>query len=82
MDYAKTLVKSNVLYDRMRCCELENIIHVWKNESSLTKRGNIDEFKRYFQNNFKILDISYDFFKFYIFKIKMQANVVGNYTLN
>ncbi len=77
LDYEKSLVKSNVKFDRIRYCELENIIHVWKNEKSLTKKENIDEFKNYFQKNFKILSVCYDFSKFFIFKVKMQANVIG-----
>jgi hypothetical protein len=82
LDYEKSLIKSNVKFDRIRFCELENVIHVWKNEKSLTKKQNIEEFKRFFNNNFKILSVDYDFSKFYIFKVKMQANVIGKFSNN
>ncbi len=75
--YEKSLVKSQVTFDRLRNCELENIIHVWKNVKSLSKKDNIEEFKKHFQSNFKIVDVYYDCFKFYIFKVKMQANAIG-----
>jgi hypothetical protein len=78
LDYEKSLVKHNVLFDKIRFCDLENIIHVWKGESSLTKKSNINEFKSLFDKNFKIISVHYDFFKYYIFKIKLQANKVGN----
>jgi hypothetical protein len=77
LDYEKSLIKSNVVFDRIRCCELENVIHVWKNEKSLSRKDNIEEFKKLFQNNFKIINVNYDVAKFYIFKIKMQANAIG-----
>jgi hypothetical protein len=76
-DYEKSLVKSNIQYDKLRCCELENIIHVWKNEKSLSKKQNIEEFKICFQNYFKIKEVVYDFSKFYIYKFKLQACTPG-----
>ena len=77
LEYEKSLVKHNILFDKIRFCELENIIHVWKNEKTLTKKTNIEEFKMFFNEHFKITNISYDFFKFYIFKIKLQASKLG-----
>jgi hypothetical protein len=77
LDYEKSLVKHNVLFDKIRFCDLENLIHVWKNERSLTKKNNINEFRNLFEKNFKVVSINYDFFKYYIFKIKLQANKVG-----
>jgi hypothetical protein len=82
LEYEKSLIKHNIMYDKTRFCELENIIHVWKNEKSLTKKTNINEFKMFFTEHFKIIDISYDFFKFYIFKIKLQAKKIGTIKRN
>jgi hypothetical protein len=77
LQYEKSLIKNNITFDKTRFCELENLIHVWKNESNLTKKTNINEFKLFFSENFKIFDISYEFFKYYIFKVKMQAKKMG-----
>jgi hypothetical protein len=82
LDYEKSLIKSNVKFDRIRYCELENVIHVWKNEKSLTRKQNIEEFKKFFSSHFKILNVDYDFSKFYIFKVKMQAHSIGNANFN
>jgi hypothetical protein len=82
MHYEKSLIKNNLIFDKTRSCELENLVHVWKNESNLSKKTNINEFKLFFSEYFKILDISYDFFKYYIFKVKMQAKKQGTIRRN
>jgi hypothetical protein len=81
LDYEKSLVKSNVKFDNIRYCELENVIHIWKGEHTLTKKENITEFKKYFSKNFKIISVYFDFSKFYIFKVKMKAAVIGIFIL-
>ena len=77
LQYEKSLIKSNVEYDKLRCCELENVIHVWKSEKSLSRKENILDFKKVFKNNFKILSVDYDIAKFFIYKIRMKANCLG-----
>lgn len=76
-DYEKSLIRSEVKFDKLRCCELENMIHVWKNEKSLSKTRNLEEFKQFFIKNFKVFEVVYDFSKFYIYKFKMQASKEG-----
>lgn len=76
-EYEKSIIKNNKKFEKMRICELENMVHLWKNEKSLSNKANIDEFKRFFGSFFKIYEISYDFAKFYIFKIKMEAKNPG-----
>jgi len=76
-EYEKSIIKNNKKFEKMRICELENMVHLWKNEKSLSNKANIDEFKKYFSVLFKIYDISYDFAKFYIFKVKMEAKYPG-----
>ncbi len=77
-EYEKSIIKNHKKFEKMRICELENMVHLWKNEKSLSNKANIDEFKKYFSGFFKIFDISYDFAKFYIFKVKMEAKNIGN----
>lgn len=78
LDYEKTLRKLNLKFDKLRYCEFENLIHVWKGEQSLTIKKSIDEFKKIFSKNFSIKSITYDIAKFYIFKVKMIATEKGN----
>jgi hypothetical protein len=77
MDYEKSLVKSQIKQDVARCCELENLIHVWKSEKSLSNKQNINNFKNIFEKLFEITDIVYDFSKVYIYRFKMTANKIG-----
>ena len=81
LDYEKNLKKSNIKFDKLRYCELENIIHLWKGEQSLTIKKSVEEFRRIFSKIFKINSILYDFAKFYIFKVKIVANVKGTFYL-
>jgi len=77
LDYEKSLQKTPMQYDKLRFCELENMIHVWKGDQSLTIRKFVDELKRLFVQNFRIDYIKYDFSKFYIYKVKMLAKEKG-----
>ena len=77
MNYEKNLIKTSIKFDLMRFCEFENIIHIWKGEESLTIKKSVDEVRKILSKLFKIHSISYDFFKFYIFKVKMTAITNG-----
>jgi len=77
LDYEKTLIKNTLKHDNERMCELETLIHVWKDEKSLTKKKVIDDFRACFESNFLIKSVVYDFGKLYIFKAKMIAMQVG-----
>lgn len=61
----------------MRFCELENSVNVWKNEKSLSNRDLIDSIYKLLDKNFKILQFSYDFSRFFLFKIKLYATKPG-----
>lgn len=76
-EFEKSIIKNSKIIEKMRICELENMVHLWKNEKSLSNKDNVNEFKKYFKDHFKIFDVSYDFTKFYIFKVKMEAKIVG-----
>jgi hypothetical protein len=55
---------------------------MWKNEKNLSKRNKIKEVYNIFSNNFKISSFCYDFAKFYIFKVMMQAEKLGTIKKN
>jgi hypothetical protein len=73
LDYEKSAISGPVFLDKMRFCELENIIHMWKNEKSLTKREIVEEIYNLFIKCFNFISFSYDFSKFYLFKVKLKA---------
>jgi hypothetical protein len=73
LDFHKGLRINPTSFDSIRFCELENIVHIWKNEKSLTKRHCLDDFCNIFKENFEISEINYDCLKFYVFKLEMKA---------
>jgi hypothetical protein len=60
-------------YDRLRFCELENIINLWKNVKTLTNNYQVKDIHKIFGRHFEIMAFHYDFSKFYVFKVKMRA---------
>ena len=95
--FEKFQKKSDVVFDKYRNCEIENIVHIWKNAEQIylnpvqNKKTNIAQlrhkellhkFKEIFAKNFEIKEIYYDVSKFFYFKIKMKANKVGNINKN
>ena len=75
--YEKSLRKKDQEFDKLRFCEFENLIHLWKGENSLTIKKSINEFKNIFSKKFKIGQITYDIAKLYIFKARLFANEKG-----
>lgn len=73
LDYERNVMHGPTYFDRMRFCELETSIHIWKNESLLTKREVVEEVYKLFTPCFKILSFSYEFSKFYSFKVKLEG---------
>ena len=76
--YEKGVFKSEIGYDGMRDCEIENMILRWNNANNLIKNSEMLFYiKRTFGNYFSFKDIKYDISKIIFFKIKMQAEKVG-----
>ena len=85
------------MFDKYRNCEIENIVHIWKNAeqiylnpvqnkkthiAQLRHKELLHKFKEIFAKNFEIKELYYDVSKFFYFKIKMKANKVGNIKKN
>lgn len=72
--------------ERERCCEIENMVHVWKTKVSSIGYGFIEEVKRYFIKCFKICEVLFDSSSFLFFKFKLKAKALGvikkNFLLN
>jgi hypothetical protein len=77
LTYEKTLRRTNLKFDRLRYCEFENAIHIWKGEQSLSIKKSLVDFRKIFSKNFKVSSITYDIFKLYIFKVRMTASEKG-----
>ena len=76
--YEKGVFKSEIGYDGMRDCEIENMILRWNNANNLIRNSEMLFYiKRTFGNYFSFKDIKYDISKIIFFKIKMQAEKVG-----
>ena len=76
--YEKGVFKSEIGYDGMRDCEIENMILRWNNANNLIKNSEMLFYiKRTFGNYFSFKEIKYDISKIIFFKIKMQAEKVG-----
>ena len=76
--YEKGVFKSEIGYDGMRDCEIENMILRWNNANNLIKNSEMLFYiKKTFEKYFIIKEIKYDISKIVFYKIKMKANKVG-----
>ena len=79
--YQKKL-KTNSIIDNIRICEIENLVHVWKNIEVLTEKNIINMIMEMYTDCFKVLEISYDIVQMFIYKFKMKAYKEGTVTRN
>lgn len=91
LEYFKGLKKLNILFDSMRYCELENLVHLWKdaknldisnyakkkNSCNINKYNSIKDIEIILSKCFKIRYIQYDFVKFFIYKLELEATTAG-----
>lgn len=81
--YQKSMLKCPYNFNKLRACEVENMIHFWRGENTFIQNNLlITEFKNIFKRHFKIQKILYDFSKIYLYKIKMKAESVGKIIKN
>ena len=80
-NYEKLYIKQKN-FDILRTCEIETIVHLWKNISSLSNHEIIDNLSSIYSDYFDIEDVQYDISKFYIFKFKMKAKKKGRILKN
>ena len=73
--YEKNHFISFAPYDPYRSSEIETLIQFWRTEG--INKIFCEEFRRIFEKNFKINQISYDINKIYFYKINMVANKIG-----
>lgn len=76
--FQKSLLKSPYAYDKLRACEIENMVRFWRNENSVIKRADIiKDFRKIFGKIFSIEQILFDFSKIFMFKILMSVTKEG-----
>lgn len=81
--YQKSMLKCPYNFNKLRACEVENMIHFWRGENTFIHNNIlITEFKNIFKRHFTIQKILYDISKIYLYKIKMKAESVGKIIKN
>ena len=76
--YEKAVFRSDIGYDGMRDCEIENMILRWNSENNLIRNSEMLFYiKKTFEKYFILNEIKYDISKIVFYKIKMKANKVG-----
>jgi hypothetical protein len=76
--FEKAVFRSDIEYDGMRDCEIENMILRWNNENNLIKNSEMLFYiKKTFEKYFIIKEIKYDISKIVFYKIKMKAQKIG-----
>lgn len=73
----KELRQKDVFYDSLRSCEIERIVHLWKDISNLNKKTFIPNIIDLFKDYFDITNIQYDVSQFYYIRYKMKARTIG-----
>ena len=76
--YEKGVFKSEIRYDGMRDCEIENMILRWNKENNLIRNSEMLFYiKRTFGNYFLLKEVKYDISELVFYKIKMKAEKIG-----
>lgn len=74
--------KTEKEFDKLRFCEIERMVHIWKSVEGLTKKYFVNDIKKIFDNLFDIEEFQYDVRKFYLFRINLKAKRVGLLKMN
>jgi hypothetical protein len=77
IDLEKSAINTNLPFDAIRSCELEGLVHMWKNVKNLTQTQEVDEFRNILLRNFKIIYFNYDLSNGFMFKVKLLAIYPG-----
>ena len=81
--YEKKEAKTNLVYDPTRSCEIESLVHIWKNDNEKIKSNEtMQYYKKTFERLFKITEIKYDVMKYLYIRIKMTAQQIGMISIN
>lgn len=70
-------IKTREVFDSLRHCDIENMVHIWKNIKTLTNVTVIEHIQSIFGVCFEIENIWYDIVKYYVYKFKLKASKVG-----
>jgi hypothetical protein len=77
IDLEKSAINTNLPFDKLRSCELESLVHMWKNIKNLTNTEEVDEFRQGLEKQFRIVYFNYDISNSYMFKVKVVATQPG-----
>ena len=81
--YEKKEAKTNLVYDPTRSCEIESLVHIWKNSNEqIQSNETLQYYKKTFERCFKITEIKYDVMKYLYIRMKMTAKQTGMININ
>ena len=75
--------RTDINFDKIRDCEVENMVLRWNDENNLIKKNEIYlNVHKVFSKNFEIKEINYDISKLAFYRIKMLATKIGIFKIN
>ena len=76
--YEKKEAKTDIIYDPVRACEIESLVHIWKGENQFVQSNpTYGQIKKIFEKNFEFIETKYDIMNYIYFKFKMKAQNPG-----
>ena len=81
--YLRGIFRSDINFDKIRDCEIENMVLRWNDENNLIKNSEMYFYvHKCFSKNFEIKEIKYDILKIIFYKVKMIASKLGIVKIN
>ena len=81
--YLRGLYRTDINFDKIRDCEVENMVLRWNDENNLIKNNEMYlNVHKVFSKNFEIKEINYDLSKLAFYRIKMLATKIGIFKIN
>jgi hypothetical protein len=81
--FLRGIFRSDIEFDKIRDCEIENMVLRWNDENNLIKNSEMYFYvNKCFSKYFEIKEIKYDISKIIFYRIKMLASKIGNVKIN
>ena len=81
--YLRGIFRSDINFDKIRDCEIENMVLRWNDENNLIKNSEMYFYvNKCFSKNFEIKEIKYDILKIIFYRVKMIATKIGIVKIN
>ncbi len=81
--FLRGIFRSDIEFDKIRDCEIENMVLRWNDENNLIKNSEMYFYvNKCFSKNFEIKEIKYDILKIIFYRVKMIATKIGIVKIN